>query len=198
MRAREQRRAVREGCGERSGGGGGTSPLRKLCAHSKDRFKVYGRRIIPFIVLVNPGIYTPRRSSPTPVTIPRAPPPTHPSTRHSCVGKPGWCFNPFPFYERLLRARAPCRARLRADMQVLETSGLPSGGCTHRVSQKRARCEMFFIAELIFRSSQLSSLEIAESFKFKSTLKDNVQFLHVTFNLGRLPPEGYSLRFAST
>lgn len=33
--------------------------LRKLCAYSKDRFKVYGRRIIPFIVLVNPGIYTP-------------------------------------------------------------------------------------------------------------------------------------------
>lgn len=33
--------------------------LRKLCAYSKDRFKVYGRRIIPFIVLVNPEIYTP-------------------------------------------------------------------------------------------------------------------------------------------
>ena len=76
----------------------GTSPLRKLCAHSKDRFKVYGRRIISFIVLVNPGIYTPRRSR-------RPSPRAHAATHFSCVGKPGWCFNPFPFYERLLRAR---------------------------------------------------------------------------------------------
>lgn len=53
--------------------GGKTSPLRKLCAHSKDRFKVYGRRIIPFIVLVNPGIYT-RRSSRTLLRSPPSPP----------------------------------------------------------------------------------------------------------------------------
>lgn len=102
-----------------------TSPLRKLCAHSKDRFKVYGRRIIPFIVLVNPWIYTPRYSSPThlyspspfsfsPLS-PHAPPPTT-----HVQGNPGQCFNPFPFYERLLRARlagplAPiCRFRKRA------------------------------------------------------------------------------------
>lgn len=104
-----------------------TSPLRKLCAHSKDRFKVYGRRIIPFIVLVNPWIYTPRHSSPThlyspsPSSFSFSPLPPHapPPTSH-VQGNPGWCFNPFPFYERLLRARlagplAPiCRFRKRA------------------------------------------------------------------------------------
>lgn len=63
--------------GDREGEEGETSPLRKLCAHSKDRFKVYGRRIIPFIVLVNPGIYTPRRSSPHPPSFTvHTPPPT--------------------------------------------------------------------------------------------------------------------------
>lgn len=36
---------------------------------------------------------------------PSPPSHVHPATHFSCVGKPGWCFNPFPFYERLLRAR---------------------------------------------------------------------------------------------
>lgn len=131
-RVRKEGTVAKDGLGELRAGtekGWETSPLRKLCAHSKDRFKVYGRRIIPFIVLVNPGIYTPRRSSPTPLL--RG---AHTAAHLSCVGKPGWCFNPFPFYERLLRARlagpfAPiCRFWKRAGC-------LPAAE-THRASRK--------------------------------------------------------------
>ena len=95
--------------------------LRKLCAYSKDRFKVYGRRIIPFIVLVNPGIYTPWFSLFLPSFLPSFFLPSFlqplslslslflPSFSFDYPSRPPTkpgrvAFNPFSFYDHLLRA----------------------------------------------------------------------------------------------
>lgn len=92
--------------------------LRKLCAYSKDRFKVYGRRIIPFIVLVNPEIYTPWFSpflQPVSLSLSLSPSPLRPPTLSIYLSislsatllasetRP-FAFNPFSFYDHLLRA----------------------------------------------------------------------------------------------
>lgn len=113
--ARKKKGHDREEGGSTARGRRETSPLRKLCAHSKDRFKVYGRRIIPFIVLVNPWIYTPRHSSPThllslvllPLSSPSA---THRHPPLMCRETLGGALIPFhftsAFYERALQDRS--------------------------------------------------------------------------------------------
>jgi len=63
------------------------------------------------------------------------------ATHLSCVGKPGWCFNPFSFYERLLRARlaGPLAPICRFWKRVGCLAAVSHTGCRGSVCRARAR-----------------------------------------------------------